>query len=259
MNRPNHDPSIEHEPHLRGGGFVPDPTESVARQNIDDAHDRQNEDDRVDHSVWDEPGLSSDLAGQPPIDGLTYAGWLEKRINETDVAYSWGMVLLMALAAGPWAFLGAFATPITSDGQTAFGVLMITVIGPVSEEMMKVAMALWVVERRPFLFQSRLQIAVCVLAAAFFFSAVENVLYLKVYISDPSELLIRWRWTICVALHMGCSLIAGLGLMRIWQSTMETRTRPVLASGAAYMVTAMVIHGVYNGFTIVLSMLDYHI
>jgi len=255
MNRPDDDPSIEHEPHLRDGGFRPDPSEPAARRTVDDARQKQNDDDRVEHTVWDEPGLSRELTGATPSDDLTYASWLGQRMAETSAGYSWTIAAIIAIAAGPWALFGAFL----GGGQTVFGVAMITVFGPVMEETMKVAAALWIVEKKPFLFRSRLQIAVCVLAGALVFAAVENVLYLNVYVKEPSELLIRWRWTICVALHMGCSFIAALGLMRIWRSTVENRTRPQLTSGAIYLVTAIVIHGAYNGFAVLMSMLKFRI
>ena len=255
MNGPNDDPSIDHEPHLRGGGFMPDPSEPAASRTVDEANYQQSDDDRVEHTVWDEPGLSHDLAGTQPSDSLTYASWLERRMAETSAGYSWFVAAIVAMAAGPWALIGALGW----GGQSVSGIVMITVFGPVMEELMKVSAALWVVEKRPFLFRSRVQIGVCVLAGAFVFAAVENVLYLNVYMPEPSELLIRWRWTICVALHMGCSLIAGLGLMSIWRPTIENRTRPQMASGAPYMVTAIIIHGVYNGLTVLLSMLEYRI
>lgn len=253
MNRPSDDPSIEHEPHLRGGGFAPDPSEPAARRKVENATHKQTDDDHVEHTVWDEPGLSRDLAGDAPSDSLTYARWIERRTAETSAGYSWAIAALVAIAAGPWAILGAFA----GSGRSMFGIAMIVVFGPVTEEMMKVAAALWVVEKRPFLFRSRVQIAVCVLAGGFVFAAVENVLYIYVYMDEPTELLIRWRWTICVALHMSCSFVAGLGLMRCWRSTIENRTRPKLSTGAVYMVIAIVIHGVYNSFAVLLSMLDF--
>ena len=253
MSKPEHDPSIEHEPHLRGGGFTPDPSAPAARRTVRDAIQNQSDDDRVEHTVWDEPALSRDLAGQTPTDGLTYADWLGQRIVETSAGRSWSIAAVIAIAAGPWAIVGA----LFGGNQSTFGVVMITVFGPVMEEMMKVAAVLWVVEKRPFLFRSRVQIALCVLAGALVFAAVENVLYLNVFVRNPPVLLIRWRWTVCVALHMGCSFTAGLGLMKIWRSTIENRTRPQLTSGAAYMVTAIVIHGVYNGFAVLMSMVEF--
>ena len=64
MSRPPDDPGIEHEPHLRPGGFTPDPSEAKA------AVPRARSDD-VEHTVWDEPAQDSRLSGQTPADALT--------------------------------------------------------------------------------------------------------------------------------------------------------------------------------------------
>ncbi|MGI9627234.1 MAG: hypothetical protein ACR2QM_10395, partial [Longimicrobiales bacterium] len=72
---------------------------------------------------------------------------------------------------------------------------------------------------------------------------------------DPTPALVYWRWTVCVALHMGCSLVAGLGLMRIWSRTVATLIRPDLARGAPLMASAIVIHGAYNTMAVAMESL----
>lgn len=253
MTSPGNDPSIEHEPHFRRENFDPDSTESKARRIVENDTERETEDDRVEHTVWDEPALSHDLAGQPPTDALTYARWFESRQADTSVGRSWLTALGIALLAGPWAIFGS----LIGRGETAFGIAMVVVLGPVLEEIMKVAGALWIVEKRPFLFRTKLQIVLCVLTSGFVFAAVENVLYLYVYVAEPSRSLVLWRWTVCVALHMGCSMIAGLGLMRIWEHTITTRSKPQLPLGASFMITAIVVHGLYNSFAVLLAALDF--
>ena len=62
------DPSVFHEPHLRDGDFVADPSEQTATPAERLAEHGLGLDDRVDHTVWDEPGLSSELAGGLPDD-----------------------------------------------------------------------------------------------------------------------------------------------------------------------------------------------
>ena len=255
MNEPAPDPSIEDEPHLQGGGFTPDPREAKSEERV--CNSDQSADDQVEQTVWDEPGLSPELVQAIPPDALTYAAWLKKRVAQTNAGTSWSMTFAVALAAGPWAILGAILGDVTGGGQTMFGIAMITLIGPVTEEMVKVAAALWVVEKKPFLFRSRMQIVFCALTGGLVFASVENFLYLQVYISDPSPELIRWRWTVCVALHMGCSLVAGLGLMRIWSQTISTFSIPKLSLATAYLITAMMIHGVYNGFAVLLMLMEF--
>ena len=247
MSRPPDDHGIEHEPHLRPGGFTPDPSEAKA------AVPRARGDD-VEHTVWDEPALDPRLSGRTPADALTYERWLVARHAATSPAKTWAVTFGIILAAGPWALLGA----LIGSPQLGFQVVMITVFGPLVEEIMKIALALWVVEKHPYLFRSRGQIALCALAGGLVFAVIENLIYLNIYIPDPPASLVQWRWTICVALHMGCSFIAAMGLMRIWSGTHRRRARPRMADGATYFIVAVVVHGAYNGLCIALEFLDYH-
>lgn len=294
MNKPSHDPSIAHEPHLRGrkssaadepfsqdsacpmcgnANFTPDgrcthcgeQLQSFAPQFVADSSEAKSEklvraaryaadeNSLVEHSVWDEPGLSPQLSDLVPADGLTYSNWLEQKISQTHSAKTWWITLGIALAAGPWAILGA----MLGWGATVFGIVMIVLVGPVTEEIMKIALALWVIEKRPFLFRSRTQIAICALMGGLLFAAVENLIYLNVYFPEPSPTLVRWRWSVCVAMHMGCSLVASLGLMRIWSRTIAEKIRPELNLASPYIISAVIIHGIYNSFAVLLAMMDF--
>ena len=249
MGKQRSDPSINEEPHRRGTGYRADPSEARAERASAKARRKaMSEDEKVEHGVWDEPGISPELAGAPPEDALTYADWLDKRRGQVLPSTSWAMTLFLAELAGPWAVLGA----LWGSGRTFFSIVAIVVFAPVIEETMKVAAALYVVEKKPFLFRSSLQIAVCALAGGLTFAVIENLLYIHVYTRSPSSFFIWWRWTLCTSLHVGCSFIAGLGLARIWRETWRTHTRPRLSLGYPYMLTAVVIHGLYNVLAVAL-------
>ena len=256
MSVPSRDDSVFDEPHVRGGGYRPDPSEARV-SSAGEGTDRgdESEDERVEHTVWDEPGLSPVLAGAVPPAELTYRRWLEKRRGQVSPAKSWMVTFLVVLVAGPWAFLGAF----WGRGQTAFSIVALVLFGPIVEEMMKNAVGLYVVEKRPFLFRSSGQIAVCALAGGFVFAALENLLYLGVYTSSASIALVQWRWTVCVAMHMGCSLIVGMGLIRIWRDTWQRLARPRITLGFPFIVAAVIAHGAYNGFALVLAAAGYRL
>lgn len=259
MNKPSHDHSIEDEPHHRDVPFQGDPSESKTDKILDKAATKQTLDDEVEHSVWDEPGHSDQLTGPTPADALDYPNWLQFRREQTTAAKSWVCTLGLVLLAGPWAILGTF---ISGSGRTDQTVpyamaLMLVVIGPITEEMMKIAVALYVVEKKPFLFRSPLQIFVTVLAGAFVFAAIENILYLYVYVPDPSPELALWRWTVCVALHVSCSLIAAIGLTKIWKHTWTNLQRPQISYAYPFIITAVIVHGAYNAFAIYLSFTEF--
>ena len=259
MNKPSHDHSIEDEPHLRDVRFQGDPSESKTDKTLDQDATKVTLDDEIEHTVWDEPGRSDQLTGPAPADALDYPNWLRFRREQTTAAKSWFCTLGLVLLAGPWAILGTFISGTGGSGRTLpyAMALMLVVIGPITEEIMKIAFALYIVEKKPFLFRSPLQIFVTVLAGAFVFAAIENILYLYVYVPEASSELVVWRWTVCVALHVSCSLIAAIGLTKIWKLTWTHLQRPQISHAYPFIVTAVIVHGVYNAFAIFLSFTEF--
>lgn len=200
-------------------------------------------------SVWEEPTTSATLAGAVPEDALTYARWLDARVAERDVGRSWALTGLIALCAGPFAVMGAF----WGSGQTLLSVTALVVFGPMVEEVTKLALPTFVVERRPHLFLGRTQILICGACGGLVFSAIENLLYLHVYVPNPTPTLVAWRWTVCVALHVGCSTIGAIGLASVWSVGMRERRRPDVGRAARWVVLATIVHGTYNGLAFVLA------
>jgi len=242
MSNPDQPDDSQDKPRHGLPKFLGDPSEKKAAELLARERKKVAPADAVEHTVWSEPALSADLAGTPGEDQLTYPSWLAENIRKTTFLKSWWITLLIALAAGPWGVLGALA----GSGGSSFGVLMVAVFGPVAEEITKVAAALWVVEKRPFFFRSFGQILICAACGGLAFAAIENVIYTRVYFPDHTPEFVQFRWTVCVALHMGCSSIAGIGLVRIWMATMRDHSPPRLALGVPWFITAMVIHGLYN-------------
>lgn len=234
------DSGIENEPHFNRKDFRPDPSEARAARNL--AREGASEGDRAGHSVWDEPGLSRELAGEAPADATTFANWALRRRRETSPAVTWLVTAGVVACAGPFAILGAFM----GTGGSSFQLLLTVVVAPVVEETMKNGLALVIVETRPFLFRAKSQIAICALAAGLAFAAIENLIYLHVYVPDPSPALVLWRWTVCVALHTGCALIGAFGVMRMWQDVWRDAKRANVNRAFPYLATAAAIHGIYN-------------
>ena len=243
MESPSNDPSIDAEPHLR-------PTHAAGDRLTDEpAHSAHapTEPNDVEHTVWDEPTLVSQSDGAEAPEGqLTYARWLEAGIARTTWLETWVVTLLVVLAAGPWGILGAFSAAQTGGTIGWTSLLAAGVLAPVTEEITKLAAALWVVEKRPHWFKSMWQVLICAAAGGLAFAAIENLIYTNVYIPDGSEAFRAWRWTVCTGLHLNCSTLAGFGLVRIWSNAIRERRRPELALGMPFFAMAMVGHGLYN-------------
>ncbi len=246
MTDPSTDPSVHAEPHLRGEERLP-PSAAPPREALMRPGNEGASGDEPDASVWDEPVLSQELAGAVPAGAMTYARWCAGARARTSVATTWLVTVAVALLAGPWAVLGAFL-----GGQGGFSaVILVAVLGPCVEEVLKVSAPLCVVERWPYLFRSRAQILLCAVLSGLVFAAIENALYLCVYVPNPMPWLIAWRWTVCVALHTGCSLIAGLGVARVWHDATARQARPKAGLALPALLTAIVLHGVYNAIALV--------
>lgn len=254
MTDPPIDPSVFQEPHLTHSHFELDPSERLADQTLGRSTQANLADpDRSDSSVFDEPAYS----GPVPEEALTYSRWIERKNAETTLAQSMGMTGLLVLAAGPWAVLGALVQSGTVDVRFHFGgiplLIAVAVLAPVVEEVMKVAAALYVVERRPYFFKSAWQIALCALSGGLVFGVLENLIYLNVYIRDPSPFLIQWRWIVCTSLHVVCTGLAGLGLVRVWRDHRRMLRPPNISLAFPFLAAAMVLHGLYNLFAMVVA------
>jgi hypothetical protein len=143
------DDSIENEPHFRDRAFELDPSERAAAEALNRTP-LEIGGVEVEHSVWDEPTLEADLAGAPTEGQVTYARWLERKIQETPYETSLLVTAAVAVLAGPWGVVGALWEGMSGAGA---GLLAVVVFGPVSEEIMKIVLALWIVEKRPYLFK----------------------------------------------------------------------------------------------------------
>lgn len=260
MSKSDQDPSIFNEPHVKKGVFNADPSEAQADQTLEQSRqDDESAEQKIEHTVWDEPGFSAELNPDGPTDNITYSNWLHRRQADTSTAKTWLITFGIILAAGPWAILGTFFNGFINVEWAVPYAMAIVILGPVTEEIMKVALALYVVEKRPFLFKSAVQIVICALAGGLVFAAVENLLYIYVYVaeSDLTPGFIMWRWTICVFLHAGCSFIASLGLLKIWRYAWTNQKKPPVSPAYPYLIAAVVIHSAYNTFALILSFTGY--
>ncbi|MCH2609665.1 MAG: PrsW family intramembrane metalloprotease [Pirellulales bacterium] len=196
----------------------------------------------VEHTVWDEPALADKRLPSAPIDGLTYDRWLAVNIENRSFLNSWVLTIAIALVAGPFAVIGALLT----NSFQGLPIVSAVFVAPPAEEIFKVACLLWIIEKRPFRFTSRMQIAICAIAGGLAFAVIENLLYqLRPEVRENPDIM-QWRWTVGVVLHVPCWLISSLGLMRTWNLSMTRNEKPNMATSAVFIMAAAILHGLYN-------------
>ena len=243
MSRHEDDQSVHNEPHLRPGPRPVDPSERKADKALGRDARRSGADYRDKPSVYDEPDMFAGRAGEvieqdwncsgcgynlrglpaghpcpecghrelyrpAPTVSTSYQSWLRERIEKTTPAKAWLVTVLLALCGGPWALL---ATILGTNSGVLIGgsvIVMTVIFGPAIEEALKIAAAAAIVEVRPYLFRRAEQVQIAAIGAALFFAVVENVVYLTIYVPNPPAELILWRWTVCTALHVGCTTVA---------------------------------------------------
>lgn len=259
MPKPSHDPSIQNEPHLRGNSLDKLDSETVEsnpyltpekhlRNPLETPLNVDPNVEGVDHTVWDEPThLSNPESVEAPEGEITFARWLEAGIQNTSWIESLSITLMLIFAAGPWGIIGAIISGSSASGAFSWaGVLSAGVLAPVTEEITKVAALLWVVEKRPYWFKSLWQILIAAIAGGAMFAVIENLIYINFYVPNGNADFRSWRWTVCTGLHVNCSFLAGVGLVRIWDNAIRNRARPELALGMPFFAMAMIGHGLYN-------------
>jgi len=250
------DHGIENEPFYSDEAHSPDsvadePALTGSAGALSDAEEAQ-------QNVWDEP--SSRAAGiAPPPEARTYAHWYRERLAGTPAETAWLVTLLLAAVSGPFALFGVFA-----KGFTQGHALGIVLFGPALEEMMKVGLLLILLENRPYLFRSSFQLLAVALASALAFAAIENVMYIHLYVKEPTAFFIAWRWTVCTGVHSLSSCVAGLGLVRMWRAAQPDPSAPPRSPESDYsmphsrnafplLVGAVALHGGYNTIAIFLE------
>ena len=115
-----------------------------------------------------------------------------------------------------------------------------------------VAVPLWIVERRPYLFRFSSQIAIAALVGGIVFAALESV-----YLLQTTRWLPGWSmqpWSVGGLAQVACSGVASIGLIQIWREAIRSRCPPRLAAGASFLVGAIAFHILAEAFALLVSL-----
>jgi len=270
-DRPEHD-SVHEEPHNQPGPKRIDPSEQKADKTLGKEAESSKAIYKSGDSVYEEPDIlpgrnmkvidqdwscsncGYNLRGlepghlcpecghrewylPPPAGVESYKNWLEERIFATSPVKGWLIAFIAAFVGGLMAIITSMLGTEQSTLASFSMVIMAVVFAPTVEETMKIAATAFVIESRPYLFRRVEQIQVAAIGAALIFAAIENFMYLNIYITNPSYELV---------LHCACTLVASRGLIKVWNQTMTEHRPPKITQGLPMLITAIVMHGFYN-------------
>lgn len=231
--------SIGNEPQFQQGPARADPTEDLPlnRENQSDLN-------RVRDSVYSEPTMSAHPASP------SFANYLQRKRAEASPASAYLWALAAGAVAGPFALLGAVFGQ--EHGYTPM--FAIVVVAPAVEEIVKQSGLMYLLEKKPWLLLSTAQFPLCAAVTALVFATVENLIYIYGYAADlPAEArpgYAQFRWIVCTGLHVGCSMIASIGMVRVWKRTILQGKPANMSHAANFILIAAIIHGLYNAVAV---------
>jgi len=240
---PRRDPrfSVRDEPWLKSGGFEADPAEARPASPPGVEEDI----DVIRDSVLSEPVYACNGRRN-----AAFGNWLREGSKTTTLAGNLLYTCGAALLSGPFAVLGA----LIAGRQTTAAVVYAVLFGPVTEELLKQAGMIYLLERAPFRISSRWQLVAGAVIASLAFATIENLMYVHLYFSglppDMAATAAAFRWVVCTALHVACGVVASLGLIKTWRSMWACERPASLAVAFPYFLAAMAIHGAYNAVAI---------
>lgn len=158
-----------------------------------------------------------------------------------------GILAGLALLSGLFAIVSAIIRQLTIGMPDLLSAVM---VAPPVEEILKIAIPIMVLEHRAHWLSRGKDLVWFAIGSALVFSVVENLLYMFVYLENPSAELLLWRWTACTAMHVSATALSGVGLMRAYERGLRTNQKPRFAWEWRWLVGAIAVHMAYNAYAI---------
>jgi len=155
----------------------------------------------------------------------------------------------MAVIGGALGIVGAIAQEI----QSTTTYLLLPFIGaPIIEEALKpsglyVSLLWW-----PRALRSQLFTAILCSISGLVFGLIESFVYVTLYVEDPSDGFILYRFTVTLALHAIASFVVGLGINHRILDWAAGRSK-LPKSSRNFYIAGVLIHAIYNTTAVILS------
>jgi RsiW-degrading membrane proteinase PrsW (M82 family) len=157
--------------------------------------------------------------------------------------------VLLAVIGG---FLGIIGAIIQEVQSTTTYILLPFLGAPIIEEALKpsgiyLALLWW-----PRALTSQIFTAVLCALSGLVFGVIESFVYVTLYVEDPSDEFIVFRFSVPLGLHALCSYLVGLGLNQRVIDWAAGRSQLPRAT-RNYYIAAVALHAAYNTIAVILS------
>ena len=158
--------------------------------------------------------------------------------------------ILAGIAGGLFAVPAVFLDTLGSSLGFILGLGATVVIGPFAEETLKQSGAVFQLEKMRGSIRHGWQFFLSGALGGAVFSVLENLIYQYIYLRTlpPEKLadIMAFRWTICTALHILCTVISSMGLRHVWRDSLEKERPCRIYEAFPWFAAATAVHGLYN-------------
>ena len=163
--------------------------------------------------------------------------------------------ILAGISGGVFAVPAAFLSEIGSWIGIIF--FLSVFVGPFAEETLKQSGAIFQLEKMRGSIRYDWQFFLSGALGGAVFGILENLIYEHVYLTElsPEKLasVMAFRWTICTALHILCTVVSSMGLRRVWRESLEKERPCRIFDAFPWFIAATAIHGLYNASMMILN------
>ena len=165
-------------------------------------------------------------------------------------AYQYLLAILLAIVGG---FLGIIGAIIQELQSTTTYILLPFLGAPIIEEALKpsgiyLALLWW-----PRALTSQIFTALLCALSGVVFGVIESFVYVTLYVEDPSDEFVVFRFSVPLGLHATCSFLVGLGLNQQVIDWAAGRSKLPRAS-RNFFIAAVALHAAYNTMAVILSL-----
>ncbi len=166
----------------------------------------------------------------------------------------WHLVAFLAASLG--GALGIIGAGF-QEAQAGPGLLIpfmgASVVAPIIEEGVKPLGVYMLLIRWPRLLRNQLYTALLCAFAGLAFGVIESLIYVYVYVSNPSGTFIVWRFSVTLFLHAAASFTVGLGINRGMLAWAKGE-KPLPKASRNFYLAGVLLHSLYNTAVVALAL-----